>query len=766
LYIGRQVLPFPRNISFVGRKSYLEQLTIKIDPRRFAGACLWIALDGLGGVGKTQIALQFAYHIQEVSPECLVLWVQASDPASFDNSYREIAQKLEMPGLKDEKADVKQLVFTALEGLSMPWLLVVDNADDYEVLRNADRGNTSRALFEYLPKRGNGAVLFTTRDHKAATGFAKANVIHVKEMSRRESTKLFENSFQVQNLSLLNDRASTTKLLDLLLDLPLAIKQAAAFINNNSTPIAEYLSLCNRSEEETIEVLSEDFEDDGRYNYQKNPVATTWLISFKQIRRQDPLAAEYLSFIGVIVRDDIPISLLPLGKSLLEQKKAIGTLIAYSFVTRRTGEESFDVHRLVYLATRNWLRMEDELLIWADKALNRLVEVIPAGGHTNREVWTRYLPHGIYIADMIEVRSDNALVVIELLDRIGRCQSSLGHYIGAEKMHQRTLALRETVHGEEHEDTLTSRNELGVALTDQGKYIEAEAMHRETLLLREKVSGKEHPNTLISRNNLGLVLSSQGKYAEAEEIYQETLLLREKVLGKGHEDTLISRNNLGSALTDQGKYVEAEAMHRETLLLQEKVLGKEHPDTLISRNNLGSALSDQGKYAKAEEIHQETLALKETVLGKEHPSALISRNELGVALANQGKYAKAEEMHRETLLLREKVSGKEHPDTLISRNNLGSALSDQGKYAEAEEIHKETLALQEKVLGKEHPHTLVSIYNLASVLQDQGNIGGAITLFQVELGRCEILYGPDHTETVGSRRNLASILESYKEVNM
>jgi Cdc6-like AAA superfamily ATPase len=126
LYIGRQVLPFPRNISFVGRKSYLEQLTIKIDPRRFAGACLWIALDGLGGVGKTQIALQFAYHIQEVSPECLVLWVQASDPASFDNSYREIAQKLEMPGLKDEKADVKQLVFTALEGLSMPWLLVVD----------------------------------------------------------------------------------------------------------------------------------------------------------------------------------------------------------------------------------------------------------------------------------------------------------------------------------------------------------------------------------------------------------------------------------------------------------------------------------------------------------------------------------------------------------------------------------------------------------------------------------------------------------------
>jgi tetratricopeptide (TPR) repeat protein len=622
-----------------------------------------------------------------------------------------------MQELKDEKADVKQLVFRALEGLSMPWLLVVDNADDYEVLRNADRGNTSRALIEYVPKRGNGAILFTTRDHKAATGFAKANVIHVKEMSRQESTKLFENSFQVQNLGLLNDRASTTKLLDLLLDLPLAIKQAAAFINNNSTPIAEYLSLYNRSEEETIEVLSEDFEDDGRYNYQKNPVATTWLISFEQIRRQDPLAAEYLSFIGVIVRDDIPISLLPLGKSLLEQKKAIGTLIAYSFVTRRTAEEAFDVHRLVYLATRNWLRVEDELLIWADKALNRLVEVIPEGGHTNREVWTRYLPHGIlspdsarttsflyilsgplhssldlyisftlpsqiYITDMIEVRSDNALVVIELLDRIGRCQSSLGQYIGAEKMHQRTLALRETVQGEEHEDTLISRNELGVALADQGKYVEAGEMHRKTLLLREKVLGKEHPNTLVSRSNLGL------------------------------------------ALDDQGKYAEAEAMHRKTLLLREKVLGKEHPETLIVRNNLG------------------------------------------LVLDNQGKYAEAEAMHRKTLLLREKVSGKEHPETLTVRNNLGLVLRSQGKYAEAEEMHREELALSEKVLGKEHPETLASIYNLASVLQDQGNISEAITLFQVELGRCETHYGPDHTETVASRRNLASILESYKEVNM
>jgi tetratricopeptide (TPR) repeat protein len=548
-----------------------------------------------------------------------VFWVQASDPASFNNSYREIALKLEMLGLEDEKADVKQLVFTALEGLSRPWLLAVDNADDYELLRNADEGNASRALIKYLPKRGNGAILFTTRDHKAATGFAKANVIRVKEMNRQESTKLFENSFQVQNLSLLNDRASTTELLDLLLDLPLAIRQAAAFINNNSTPIAEYLSLYNRSEEETIEVLSENFEDDGRYDSQKNPVATTWLISFEQVRLQDPLAAEYLSFIGVIVRENIPMSLLPLGKSLLEQKRAIGTLTAYSFVTRRTGEEVFDVHRLVYLATRNWLRIEDKLLIWADGALNRLVEVIPAGGYINREVWTRYLPHGIHLTDTIKVRGDNEMLIIRLRDRIGRCQDSIGQYLEGEKMHQGTLELREKALGKEHPVTLTSMMWVANLLEKQGNYTESAKMYLQILKTQKRVLGKRHPETLKSRSNLAVALRSQGKYAKAEKMHRETLVLLEKVLGKENPNTLVSRNNLGLVLSDQGKYTEAEEMDRETLLLHEKVLGKEHPKTLISRDNLSDVLNRQGKHTEAEEIQRETLALKEKVLAEKVP---------------------------------------------------------------------------------------------------------------------------------------------------
>ncbi len=802
------MIPFARNKDFVGRRHYLDWLITKLYTENKQDGCLRAALSGLGGVGKTSIALELAFRLQEKSPNYSIFWVQASDAISFENSYRNIGRKLQIPGLEDEKADVKQLVYNAMTEIRSPWLMIIDNADDSDVLLLADEKSSQRALREYLPTSCNGAILFTTRDHKTATKFAEANVITIKEMNRQESTELLTNSIQAQKHSLLDDKGGITELLDLLLDLPLAIKQAAAYINENSTPISEYLLFYHRSEQNMIEVLSESFEDYGRYNSQKNPVVMTWLISFEQIRRQCPLAVEYLSFIGVLLQDNIPISLLPPRKSLLEQNKAIGTLIAYSFITRRTGEEAFNIHRLVYLATRNWLYMENALSIWADKALNRLVEVIPVGGHTNREVWMRYLPHGIHLVDTIEVHSDNEILMIRLLDRIGRCQSSMGQYIGAEKMFRETLALQEKLLGKEHLDTLITRNDLGGALTDQGKYTEAEEIyqetlalgekalgkehpdtlisknnlgdvlihqgkyteaeeiHREELLLSEKVLGKEHPDTLISKNNLGMVLSKQGKHAEAEEMYREVLVLGEKVLGKEHPDTLISKNNLGQALSKQGKYAEAEEMHRETLALREEVLGKEHPSTLTSKNNLGMVLSKQGKYAEAEEMHWETLALQEEVLGKEHPSTLTSNNNLGMVLSERGKYAEAEEMHRETLALRKKVLGKEHPSTLTSKNNLGLALSSQGKYIEAEEMLRETLALREKVLGKEHPEALTIIYNLASLLQDQGNIGEAITLFQVELDRCEILYGPDHTETIASRRNLASILERYKEVNI
>jgi tetratricopeptide (TPR) repeat protein len=515
---------------------------------------------------------------------------------------------------------------------------------------------------------------------------------------------------------ILKEDEATVKLLELLACLPLAIVQAAAFINENELSISLYIALYENGEDEAIELLSEDFEDRGRYRDKdmKNPIATTWLISFNQISLQDQLAIDYLSFMSCLVPQRIPESLLPPAKSKIKMIAAIGTLTAYSFITKREIEQSFDLHRLVHLATRNWLRKAKSLTAWTKRTLSQLADVFPNGDYTNRAIWTIYLPHARHILALPHLLDGNKEAEIKLLFRVGWCLHSNGQYVEAEQMHRQTLELREQELGLEHRDTLASMNKLATALSSQGKYTEAEQMHRQTLELRQKVLGLEHPDTLASMNNLALVLRRQGKYVEAEHIHRQTLEFH-NVSGLEHPDTLTSMSELASALHNQGKYVEAKHIHQQTLTLREKVLGLEHPDTLRSMSELGSALHSQGKHVEAEQMHRQTLALREKVLGLEHPHTLRSMNALASALHSQGKYVEAEQMHWQTLALREKVLGPEHPDTLTSMSNLAETLHGQGKYTEAEQMHQQTLALREKVLGPEHPDTLTSMSNLAEL---------------------------------------------------
>jgi tetratricopeptide (TPR) repeat protein len=354
----------------------------------------------------------------------------------------------------------------------------------------------------------------------------------------------------------------------------------------------------------------------------QNAVATTWLISFEQVRRLDPLAADYLSFMACIVPKNIPQSILPPGPSRKEETEAIGTLDAYSFVSKPSLDNTLEVHRLVQLATRNWLRSENRWHVWLKEALMRLAEIVPLGGHERQEVWTPYLPHAIYLVGLAELKDQK--YTMSLLDRIGRCEWVLGRYEAAMLAHMQLLEQRIRVLGTEHPSTLVSMNEVGVALDGQGKYAEAEQMHRKTLALNEKVLGQEHPSTLVSMNQVGVALRSQGKHAEAEQMHRKTLALKEKVLGQEHPSTLVSMNQVGVALRSQGKHAEAEQMHRKVLALREKVSGKEHPETLTCMHNLAHALRYQGRHADAILLMQTCLQLKQKVLGPQHPTTELS----------------------------------------------------------------------------------------------------------------------------------------------
>ena len=416
------------------------------------------------------------------------------------------------------------------------WLLIIDNADDIDVLYK--RVDKELPLVDYLPASCKGSIIFTTRNRKAAVKQAGNNIIEVGEMNPADAKEVLKKS--LLRTHLLNEDEAVIKLLKLLSYLPLAIIQAAAYINENSISILSYLALYEGGEEEIIEVLSENFEDQGRYRDMKNPIATTWLISFDQILQQDQLAAEYLSFMSCLVPENIPKSLLPLTQSPNKTLKAIGTLTAYSFITERELDQSFDIHRLVHLATRNWLRREEKLSLWNNKALIQLADVFPSDDHKQRAMWTAYLPHARHVLAIPHLLDGNRKAEIKLLSKVGRCLYSNGQYVEAEQMCRRTLELRRKVLGPEHPNTLTSMSELASALSSQGKYVEAEQMHQQTLELRRKVLGPEHPDTLTSMSELASALRSQGKYVEAEKMHQQTLELDREVLGPEHPDTLTS----------------------------------------------------------------------------------------------------------------------------------------------------------------------------------------------------------------------------------
>ncbi|KAJ4176050.1 hypothetical protein NW755_014637, partial [Fusarium falciforme] len=750
------MVPFERNEGFIGRQEIIHQLLDRVPPSANKDACQRTVIEGLGGVGKTQIALEAAFRLRHEYPLCSVFWVPSVDATSFENAYRDIGRLLGVAGIDEDKADVKAIVKAALSHKDAgQWLLIIDNADDSKLLF----GPTG--LSSFLPCSMNGSILFTTRTREVTVRLDvhPAGIIKTTKMSREEATEMLQARLTETQMQ---DTASLTGLLDFLDDLPLAIRQASAYMHKTGMTTARYLEQCRSSDSTLVNLLSRDFEDRGRYDTIKNPVATAWLISFRHIARDRPQAGGYLRFMSFLSERDIPIAMLPATDDELEVDEAIGTLEAYGFITKREEGASIDMHRLVRLAMRNWLDQEGQARKTYCGVIGRMEEVFPFPEHENRAIWMKYLPHARIVLESDE-KCDDGEAISSLLFNVAGGFSMLGSYQQAEMMYRQALELRKKVVWKEDAFTRASMNNLARVLDSMGQYEEAEKMDRQTLELREKVLGKEHPVTFGSMNNLALVLDSMGhmgQYEEAEKMHRQTLELKEKVLGKEHPDTLGSMSNLAGTLHSQGKYEAAVKMHRQTVELMEKVLGKEHPDTLGSMNNLASVLDSMGQYEEAEKMHRQTLELKEKALGKEHPDTLASMNNLANVLDSTGKYEEAEKMHRQTVELMEKVLGKVHPDTLGSMNNLAGTLHSQGKYEAAVKMHRQTLELKEKVLGKEHRDTLASMNNLARVLDSMGQYEEAEKMHRQTLELKEKALGKEHPDTLGSMNNLASVLDS------
>jgi nucleoside phosphorylase/tetratricopeptide (TPR) repeat protein len=695
--MGHYMVPLGRNPRFVGRQNEItgleELITMKDGPRK-------VAVTGLGGVGKTQVALELAYRVRDRDKECSIFWVACTSYEVIEQTYLNMAQALGLPNVKpaEVKEQVKRYLISEQAG---KWLLIFDNADDVDMWLSDDRAGP--ALEDFLPQSEQGRILFTTRNRKLAVELTSSSIIPIPDVDEDTALKILERS--LVDKGLLQDHPTAVAILEKLSFLPLAITQASAYINKNGLDLSTYSALLQEQEPEVVELLSEDFKDEGRYEDLQNPVITTWLISFKQIQCQDQLAADFLSFIAYINPRNIPRSLLPMPASRKRGIDALGLLNAYAFINSQ--DTGINLHRLVHISMRNWLPQNALFSHWIQRAADQMRNVFPDDPYTNRGLWRECLPHALSLVYEDEFTAQWKDYV-DLIDNIADCLYEEGKFNEAEVLYTELLRIKQENTGPNHPSALYSMAQLAVTYWKQGRWNEAEKLGVQVLEMRKTVLGAEHPHTLTSMSNLALVYTDQGRWNEAEKLGVQVIEMRKTVLGAKHPDTLTSMSNLASLYRDQGQIEEAEKLGVQVMEIRKTMLGAKHPDTLTSMSNLALVYTDQGRWNEAEKLELQVLETENTVLGAEHPDTLTIMANLALTYRKQGRWNEAEKLWVQVTEMRKTVLGAEHPDTLLSMHNLAYTWQSQGKLQDALALMEKCFELRNKILGPNHPDAISS----------------------------------------------------------
>jgi len=711
---------------------------------------------------KTALAIEYAYMVQESFP-CAVFWVHASNRTRFEQSYREIADALKLPGRDDPQQNVLQIVEAWLKRVeSGTWLMILDNADDSRMFFNPESSDPEAELLRYLPQSPTGTVLVTTRYKRAAAIICEEHLIEVPPMTSSEACALLEKK--------LNRRIQPMDEYDeLLMDLeylPLAIAQAAAFITYNSIDINEYLRMLRENESSMGRLMTEPFADRRRDRQVPNSVIATWSLSFDQIKREDNNSVEVLSLMSVLDRQRIPQSIVKQAFAFdgLDLTKALGRLKSFYLIVPHKGEVDYDMHRLVQISMRTWLVSSSALQRWQLRALAVLAEAFPVTGF---QLWperwpvcSEYLPHADAVLEYTAQEKVDSLNKLKVLYLTAQYVDDTGNNKDAERRYQETVDLSEAVLGPDNAETLETLDILGATVRSRGRFAEAEAIHRRVMEGLMKVHGPDHPATWACYGNMGNALEAQGKYEEAEAYHQKALEGQSKHYGPDELNHVIQTlSDLSTAIMGRGRVAEAERMRRRVVQRYEEVLGPDHPKTINALHNLGMVLDEQGKLHEAVAVLQLALEGREKVLGPEHPDTLRTVNMLGCSCLQLKRVDDAEPLLRRALEFRERVLGPEHPHTLNSWNNMAVVLKREGRNIEALSMAQRALEGSEKLLGLTHPDTLTTVGIVAGILIELKRYDEAEALDRRALDGCESTLGPEHQGTLLTVHNLAYTLE-------
>ena len=640
-----------RNPGFTGRDGMLVTVRERLLAKDTA---VVQAFQGMGGVGKTQLAAEYAYRFAGTYD--LAWWIDAEQPGLIGDQFAALGMALGCLQPDAAAAAVRTAVLGELRERGR-WLLVFDNA-----------GNRAD-ITGWLPG-GGGHVLITSRERHWTQ---IAVPVEVDVLARSESIAIFKG--RVGGLS----DADADRLAAQLGDLPLAIAQAAGFMAETGTTAAQFLQLLQTQAGQLL-----DLADPGSA-YPLSLAAATRLIA-ERLDRDDPAAAQLASLCAFLAPEPVPEDLFT--SALGELPAELATRAADPLAWRQTlahlarqslariDSRGLVMHRLTQAILR------DRLTPAQAAATRERSEAILATGHPgypgNPVLWPRWaqlMPH-LLAADL--AATDNRDLRWMACDACGYLQrrgdTRLAHDLASD-LRQRW---RERL-GDDDEDTRAVTNCLAWTLREMGHYAEARDLDQDTLDRTRRIEDADAPNTLTYAIDLASDLRALGEHQAARELDQDTLARLRRVLGDDHPDTLASANNLAVDLSNLGEYQAARELHEDTLARYRRVLGDDHPSTLDSANNLAVDLTNLGEYQAARELHEDTLARYRRVLGDDHPSTLTSANNLAADLTNLAEHQAARELDEDTLARRRRVLGDDHPSTLDSASNLAVDLRNLGE---------------------------------------------------------------------------------------
>jgi len=591
-------VPYQRNPLFTGREDVLKRLYEALRAGKMAALSQPQAISGLGGIGKTQTAVEYAYCYRDDYKS--ILWIKAETDGSIISDFMTIAQLLNLP----EKQEQEQLrIVEAVKRWfqeQSAWLLIFDNADDLAMVQG------------FLPLGSKGHILLTTRAH--ATGRI-AKRIEVEKMEPDEGaifllrrTKLLDPDAPLETAPR-TEQDTVREIVKAMDGLPLALEQAGAYIEETECGLQGYLRLYR---EQGVRLLKEHGEFVSDH---PEPVATTWSLSFEKVEQANAAAAELLRFCAFLASDAIPEELFaesaadlgpvlePVVADPSNFNAAIKDLLKYSLVHRDPETQTLSIHRLVQEVLKDQMDEEAQRL-WAERAVRAIYRVFPYPEFTKWDRCRRYLLHAQVCSALIEQWEMLFTEAATLLNYLGYYLWQRGEYEQVESLHRRALAINEETLGAEHTNTAASLAHLGFFYRNQRKYELAEPLYQRALTIDKRLLGPEHPDTATSLNNLALLYKNQGKYELAEPLYQRALAIRERVLGPEHPDTALSLHWLAFSYSRKGEYEQTEALYLRTLKIYEKTLPPDHPNIARVLDNYASLLRKMNRIEEASKFEK------------------------------------------------------------------------------------------------------------------------------------------------------------------